>query len=427
MSRIKTSETYMASRQSSGHRLMEFIRVRRKPVCGKLFDSRLPGLRWFALYGALLSASVAAPVRAQWTVTNLHPEGASESFATGVHAGQQVGYAKFGITDRATLWNGSAESWIDLNPFGASSSRALGIHNGQQVGQIGVGSNSTRAAMWSGSAASFVSLHPAGATFSQAHGVYDGRQVGEVRYGGSSRATLWNNSSTPLSLHPDWLASGSVAYGVDSNQVAARLDMYGDPAAGVWNTSGSYWVNLGPPGTYWSGAYGVHAGEQVGWAYGYVWDPNTTIRAFMWRSYTNTGVDLHPAIASSSIAYGVHAGHQVGQVAFGAYPGVPHASFWKGTAETWVDLHTFLPVHYQSSEARGVWHDQDAGITYVVGHGFNINTGRNEALMWTLPEPGSGLLAMAAMLGLTATRSRRSHAANINMKTIESTSMRPSP
>src|SRR5215210_4207854 len=89
---------------------------------------------------AILGLLAAKPAAAHlWTVTNLHPAGASESYAGGVHAGQQVGSVSFGGGFfRASLWTGTAASWVDLNPAGATSG-AGGVYAGEQVGQAFVG------------------------------------------------------------------------------------------------------------------------------------------------------------------------------------------------------------------------------------------------------------------------------------------------
>ena len=124
--------------------------------------------------GALTSV-LAICANAQWTVINLHPAGATESEAHGVHAGQQVGaaYAPGGI-NHACLWTGTAESRVDLTPAGADGdSVAYGVHAGQQVGWALV--SGQRASLWTGTAASWVDLHaflPAGLHYSIAYGIW---------------------------------------------------------------------------------------------------------------------------------------------------------------------------------------------------------------------------------------------------------------
>ena len=80
------------------------------------------------------------------------------SEAWGVSDGQQVGWAYFGGPYHASLWSGTAASWVDLNPSGSPFSQAWGVSCGRQVGQAYVG-GTCRAGMWSGSASSWVDLH----------------------------------------------------------------------------------------------------------------------------------------------------------------------------------------------------------------------------------------------------------------------------
>ncbi|MFO0491049.1 MAG: MYXO-CTERM sorting domain-containing protein, partial [bacterium] len=52
------------------------------------------------------------------------------SFANAVNDGQQVGYANVGGVERASLWIGTAGSWVDLHAFlptGFLLSQATGI------------------------------------------------------------------------------------------------------------------------------------------------------------------------------------------------------------------------------------------------------------------------------------------------------------
>ncbi|MEK6676557.1 MAG: hypothetical protein AABZ47_13005, partial [Planctomycetota bacterium] len=80
----------------------------------------------------------------------------------------------------------------------------------------------------------------------------------------------------------------------------------------------------------------------------------------------------------------IHTGVQVGTVS-GA--GGSHAAVWAGTAESLVDLHSFLPVSFASSSASGVEVDA-GGVMIIVGTGYNSATSRNEALMWkSVPGP----------------------------------------
>jgi hypothetical protein len=61
---------------------------------------------------------------AGWTVVSLHPAGAHSSRAYGISGGKQAGYAIIGGNNHASLWSGTAASWVDLHallPAGAYS------------------------------------------------------------------------------------------------------------------------------------------------------------------------------------------------------------------------------------------------------------------------------------------------------------------
>ena len=76
----------------------------------------------------------------------------------------QAGYGSGPATnyfDHALLWNGTAESAIDLNPVGFESSYASDVAGGRQVGS-GAGfvtNGNTHALLWNGTAQSVVDLH----------------------------------------------------------------------------------------------------------------------------------------------------------------------------------------------------------------------------------------------------------------------------
>lgn len=88
---------------------------------------------------ALAASSIAtAPASAQWTFTDLHPAGAAISSATDISDGQQVGWATFGGERHASLWSGTAASWVSLLPAGEYHAHAMGVGEGQQVGASSV-------------------------------------------------------------------------------------------------------------------------------------------------------------------------------------------------------------------------------------------------------------------------------------------------
>jgi len=166
------------------------------------------------IWGGAYHASLWTGSAASWL--DLNPAGSRWSVATGAYDGQQVGYVIIADSLFAGMWSSSAASWVNLNPGGATASYAFGVYDGQQVGRANVG-GLTRASLWTGSAASWVDLHPAGATSSEANGVYGGQQVGDAAIGGSYHASLWSGSAASwVDLHtllPSQF-SGSVANGI---------------------------------------------------------------------------------------------------------------------------------------------------------------------------------------------------------------------
>ncbi|MGE3107706.1 MAG: GC-type dockerin domain-anchored protein [Phycisphaerales bacterium] len=329
--------------------------------------------------------AVVSTARAQWVVTNLHPAGATESAALGVGQGQQVGYARVGPTvgdTRASLWTGSAASWVNLQPTGAgiTYSTVYAVDAGVQVGEVFVNGGATsHAARWTGSAASFIDLHPADAFQSTLRGVSAGRQVG-------TSTIFWAHAGLWTGPAPSWIdlsppAPGgetytAEAYGVSGVQQVGFAEVNSVISASLWSGSAASRVDLHPAGQISSWAYGVDGAQQVG----IVRVADSSSHAALWRGSPGSWVDLHPPGALNSRALDVFAGTQVGVTTAG---GLTRATLWRGTAASRVDLHSFLPASFVSSEATAIW--GDAFSTVIVGWGYNSATTRAEALMWSGP------------------------------------------
>src|SRR5438067_2081132 len=134
---------------------------------------------------ALISLACASPALADSiAVTDLHPSGATSSYAFAIHGSQQVGYVALGGTRHAALWSNTPESFVDLHPSGAATSSVAEATSGlYQAGNTVVPTNKSHAAMWSGTASSFIDLHPASLPISGAHAVTDSQQLGVVNGG----------------------------------------------------------------------------------------------------------------------------------------------------------------------------------------------------------------------------------------------------
>jgi hypothetical protein len=185
---------------------------------------------------------------------------------------------------RASLWHGSAASWVNLNPTLASWSQCWGVDGGQQVGVARM-SGVTRACLWYGTAASWVDLHPPGTLSSCAMDAHAGHQVGYLSVSGL-HATLWSGTAAScVDLNPEW-ALQSAAYGVHLDQQVGYALASGAPHAVLWNGSAASCVDLHaylPPDFNKSEAHGIWRDASftyvAGWGHNLTTDRN---EALLW-------------------------------------------------------------------------------------------------------------------------------------------------
>lgn len=213
---------------------------------------------------------------------DLHPAGADESTARGVHNGQQVGWVTIGGLSRAILWTGTAASAVDITPAAATEAQLFGIHNGQQVGWARV-SGDRHASLWTGTAASWVDINPAGCDSSLAYCVRDGVQGGYLGYnapGLPEGAVLWAGSAASARSmeEPGNTSHGRIYAMADGQQVGEA-----GSSARIWNGSAP---SMGSLGFSNSQANGVMGGMQVGEV------RSPSIRAYVWGSTYPSGVAL---------------------------------------------------------------------------------------------------------------------------------------
>lgn len=348
---------------------------------------------------------VASDVRAQWTVTNLHPPGEwAGSWVSGTSASRQVGSVlpdggSIGIGGRyASLWDGADQSWMNLHPVDDlwTESEALGVADHQQVGHVihaGLTAPVTlqRACLWSGTAESMVLLADVRSSALATSGT---SQVGWVAMTlrGPGRASLW--SGTPESrvdLHPAG-ASTSSAMGIHGSQQVGSADSH----AGLWHGTADSWVDLHPVGATSSFAVGTTGTRQAGDAV-----IGGERHASLWSGTAASWVDLNPTGATVSSAAGIFGDWQVGYASFGDGP---HASLWNGTAGSWEDLSLTLSGSWIETFATGIWSDH--ATLSITGYGFNVDTERTEALLWTRAIPAPSNLAMLGFGGVAALRRR---------------------
>ena len=324
---------------------------------------------------------------AHWTVTNLHPAGATYSRALGVSGFQQVGHATIDGQPHASLWTGSAQSWIDLNPPGAVRSECWDVDRGRQVGSVQIETGMNRAALWSSTRDSYVDLHPSTSEVSVAWGIDGETQAGSAgpRQIGL-RAVTWTGTAQsavdhhPPAVPPPHLVRQSEFFGIrDGHAVGYWFGMSPRPFRGTMLTEAGL-LDITPdwgadPGSVSCNVDSSSRGQHVGYAE-VLFGPR---KAILWTGLSATPADLTPPNRTSAWAQGVWRGQQVGYV--NASNGAPRAALWNGSAESWIDLHTFVPPNYTSSTARAIWSDRFQ--TFAAGWATNASTGRTEALMWS--------------------------------------------
>jgi len=243
--------------------------------------------------------------------------------------------------------------------------------------------------MWSGSNTDWVDLHPPAYKLSSASGIAGDVQVGHGEPFGAltptRHAILWRNTAeSAVVLHPHGWES-SEAFATDGIQHVGYVDSLATQArAALWTATSARFVNLSPPGYHLSAAYGVGGGQQVGLA---SFEGNG--HAALWFGTRDSFVDLNPVGADyrwGSTAYATNGYVQVGKAGSALpTPVHVHAAAWRGSRETYMNLHQFLPNEYQGfqfgnyaySEARGI----DAeGV--IVGFANHLPTNTAHAVLW---------------------------------------------
>lgn len=364
---------------------------------------------------AALAAVLASCVNAQWTLVSLATPQSGISYAYGSDGPYQVGSNNFNfLGEVAGIWQGSPESFVNLNPAGATTSRAFGAQAGFQVGESRIG-GIYRASLWSGTAESFVNLEPIGAFGSSAKATANGVQVGNVGIGGELHAAYWAGTAESfVDLNPTGVV-GSAAYGTDGNHHVGSVIFpggFGVPAlhseAALWTGTSNSWVNLHQAGAFNSTAYAVHGGHQVGEVI-----YSTGKVASLWSGTAESWVNLHPTGATTSLANAVLDEFQVGMAVYGGSVGVTgnqiggeaHAYLWMGSAESGIDLHTYLPGWFTST-ASGISYGP-GGDLYISGYGLSPNGSLDAFLLYgpnPVPEPGTIVLLSGGVALLAARR-----------------------
>lgn len=181
------------------------------------------------------------------TFVDLHPPDAEQSWISAAEGAAQIGSVQIGNAPRAAMWTGTPESRVDLNPAAAAGSFALGAGGVHQVG-IAFLPAGQRAALWSGTPESFVDLGARADEIPFAIGVGGGLQVGYAFVGGGTHARQWAGTPASLTdLHP-LPADDSYALATDGRRHCGVLTIAARNFAAIFDIASDQWITLMPRG-----------------------------------------------------------------------------------------------------------------------------------------------------------------------------------
>jgi len=363
------------------------------------------------LISSFTAAALLAPLLGQGqtiTYVDLHPPGAQKSYARATAEHQQTGR----IDGQAAIWTDTMESAVIL---GGPSSIAFDTTGSLQVGYSADPEQSSLpvlGSLWAGSFDSRTFLPQPGAEngvdWYMAMAIHGSQIVGADGWyssilGGSSmlgddvshgNAWLWDLAQgTVVKLNPP----GINAAALDTRE-GQQVGIWnpGDanrPYAALWTGSASSFVNLHPAGSSRSIAYatsGVLQGGFVAVSFGKVSYPHAVI----WHGSVETMEDVNPIGAYLSVIRDAIGDWQVGYANFNdphflsggvIYYLGNHAGLWKGTAESFVDLHSVLDQSvYSQSFADGMWLD---GRKIKIAGWADTKAGQTHAILWTITLP----------------------------------------
>ena len=349
---------------------------------------------------------------ADWQVVSLHPATALSSIGIAASGGLQVGRADLvGVGMSAVSWSGSAGSISTIHPGGSFADAA--------DGQNKAGEANNRAALWRGAMNEYVDLHPVGAQSSRVWGLWGDTQVGESYWSGPNapvqgyRASIWTGTAASwLDVSPPGAVDAELAAVDASGQVGIFAYEFGRLHAALWHGTAESVVDLHPAGAYASSAQAISNGRQGGHVQ-FVRDGPS--HAALWSGTAESFFDLTPSGGPTvaGVIYGMDGDVQVGQAGF--LDGSGGATVWFGTPESAFYLGSLLSSDYTETWAYAVDIDE-FGTIRVVGSAYNNNYylpdgtyfPRNEAMMWVLvPEPSSLAALVAGLAGLAGVRPRR--------------------
>lgn len=330
----------------------------------------------------LLASSVVPQSHAQWSATILQPPEATASKALATSGRYQAGYVVIDSVRRASVWNLSSATRVDLHPPGVMHSLIQAIDGERFAGSCHLLNHENHAALWNDANSTWIDLHPVGAASSFALGASAGRTVGYTRADIFSYAAMWGATSDSwVGLHAGGGAY-SFATAASGSEQAGYAWTFGIegfvPHASVWSGTAASWVDLHTPWAPGSSyVFAMSEGLQAGFLI-----LNGKSHACFWKSTAESRVDLHPAGATQSYAYATSGAFQAGHAIVGNNY---HAGLWQSTPHSWFDLHSVLPPEFIDSYALGISIHGDE--LQVVGYGIRSGSAAECALLWTRPLP----------------------------------------
>lgn len=191
-----------------------------------------------------------------WLDIHPHPSWAG-SYAYGTRGSQIAGAVLTTLlSSHACTWRLPDLLWTDLAPMGGLESVAYATDGSHQAGGAYTPGPSgvVHASLWAGSAGSWVDMHPAGAFDSEALDISDGQQVGYARFAGVHHAGLWGGSAaswedlhaflppafTSSRAESIWNSGGKTfVAGFGFNSTTGRTE------ALLWTRTAPLWTDLG--------------------------------------------------------------------------------------------------------------------------------------------------------------------------------------
>ena len=279
--------------------------------------------------------------------------------------------------------------------------------------QVVAESNGNKYAIyWNTTSGASTILNPSSALSATVRGVTGNQEVGGATFSNQRAAILWNGgvASSAVNLTPTQVNGifAAIAIGTDGTvqvgQVADASSNVVATYAAMWSGTPDSFVSLRPTNlTYIGGqsqAVSVRDGQEVGFG-SLVLNSDTPERPLLWMGDNNNATDLLPTGYGNGVANDTNGVQQVGMVELtGSTDG--RAMVWSGTADSAVDLQSFLPTTLRNSDARSI---DAAGDVFGTANDVSGNT---YVIEWSpVPEPSTICVLFAFIIGAGLFKRRR--------------------